>query len=37
LLVRLTVCLEKRHGEWIVVHEHHSEAAAFSRTKQDER
>ena len=37
LLVRLTVCLEKRHGEWIVVHEHHREAAALNRRKEDDR
>jgi len=37
LLVRLTVCLEKRNGEWTVVHEHHSEAAALDRQKKGDR
>ena len=25
LNIRLTICLRKIHGEWIVMHEHHSE------------
>jgi len=28
LAIRLTVCLQKSAGQWIVVHEHHSEAVA---------
>ena len=28
LVIRLTVCLRKVSGQWTVVHEHHSEAAA---------
>jgi ketosteroid isomerase-like protein len=27
LIVRLTVCFEKRNGQWTIVHEHHSEPA----------
>jgi uncharacterized protein (TIGR02246 family) len=27
LAIRLTVCLRKSDGQWMVVHEHHSEAA----------
>jgi uncharacterized protein (TIGR02246 family) len=27
--LRLTVCLEKRDGEWMVVHEHHSQPVDF--------
>ncbi|MGC1468137.1 MAG: nuclear transport factor 2 family protein [Sphingorhabdus sp.] len=31
--VRLTVGLVKRVGEWIVVHEHHSESLSFDQNK----
>jgi ketosteroid isomerase-like protein len=31
--LRLTIGLEKRNGEWVVVHEHHSEPLDFDTSK----
>jgi ketosteroid isomerase-like protein len=31
--LRLTVGLEKQHGQWTIVHEHHSEPTPFDRAR----